>query len=437
MGFFKNAEESQASVILTTSQLQPVSYFLEAPGVGDYHNGTLTANNVVIVHLNNSVIASSHVEQDKGIYLTTDSDIVTVIGQIISESGSSSDTFLALPLTHFCTVEYVYFGVSINRTTVVITGAPVLTSIVLVVGTENSTTMKVTVPQSVNVSVGNITNKLTPGREYSFIINRLQTVLIESVEDLTGTKIIADNQVSVFSGHQGANIPPSAQKVDHLIEQIPPTEFWGKVYYTAPLATRKSYTIRVLAAYNVTNVTIHCNDTTECHVINEGEFIHKALILQEYCTIYSNKKVLVMQYSHGVADDPVNGDPMMTLVPATIQYMSQLKFSTIQHSLHAYSHYINIIVIAQHFQPSMIHLRTSGFNRSLESQNWTPIVVNSITEAYATKVLNVPEGTVQLIHANKSAMMTAVAYGFSRSIASYGHPGGLELNGTAGIAYIR
>ena len=71
-------------------------------------------------------------------------------------------------------------------------------------------------------------------------------------------------------------------------------------------------------------------------------------------------------------------------------------------------------------------MRAGGItNVSLESQEWVPIVVNNITKAYATQVA-VPEGTVHITHANSSALMTAIAYGFTRS-AGYGHPGGLNL----------
>ena len=426
LGYFKDYQDTQVSIVLTTTELHTVSYYIEAPGVGEYHNGTITTENVTTVYLNNNVVVSSHVEQDKGIYLTTDSDRVTVIGQTMG--FSSSDTFFALSISNFCALEYVYYGVSVGRTGIIIENALAVTSIVLIVGTENSTTMKLTVPQSVNISVGNITNELSPGREYSFIINRLQTIFIESLDDLTGTKVTTNNQVSVFSGHQSGNVPASTKFADHLIEQVPHTEVWGTTYYTVPLATRASYTIRVLAAYNSTNVTIYCNDTVENFAINEGEFIIKTLMLQEYCAIYSKRKVLLVQFSHGNKDDLVNGDPMMTLVPATVQYLDRLDFLTIHNSEH-FNHYVNIIVMAQYYQPSMIYLRSGGVNMSLESQEWVPIVVNNITEAYAARV-NVQEGLVQLFHANSTGLLTAIAYGFSSSIG-YGHPGGLKL--TTGI----
>ena len=410
--------------MLITTELQPVSYSIEAPGVGYYYNGTVTSNNVAIVDLDDSVIVSSHLEQNKGIHLTTDSDRVTVIGQTMS--SSSSDTFLVLSMTNFCAVEYVYYGMSVSRTTLNIPDAPPVTSIVLVVGTEDNTTIKLTASQLVNISVDNFTVELTADREYFFVINKLQTVLIESLDDLTGTKVTTDKQVSVFSGHQNANVPQSAPTADHLIEQIPPTKFWGEVYYVTPLATRGSYTVKVLAAYNSTNVTIYCNNILlESYGINEGEFITRTYMLQEHCAIHSNKKVIVVQISHGASDDSTDGDPMMTLVPATIQYLNRFTINGLYSS-----NYINIIVLAEYYQPSMIYLRTGGVNMSLDSQEWVPIVVNNITEAYAAQV-TVSEGVVQLVHTNKLATMTALVYGFP-SLVGYGHPGGLKLHATTG-----
>ena len=65
-------------------------------------------------------------------------------------------------------------------------------SSILVVGAENNTMTNLTVTQSVTISVGETTVDLIPGRHYSFVINRLQTMYIGSFYDLTGTKIVTD-----------------------------------------------------------------------------------------------------------------------------------------------------------------------------------------------------------------------------------------------------
>ena len=389
-----------------------MNYSIEAPGVGYYNNGSVTSDNEVIINLPTTLITSSHNDQDKGIHLMTSSDRVTVIGQNIG--ANSVDTFLCLPVTKLCVDEYVYYGISVPRAT----GSPFSSSI-LVVGTEDNTMMKLTVTQPVTISVSNSTVDLTAGIQYSFVINRLHTVLIGSVDDLTGTKIVTDKPVSVLSGHECGNVPANVGGCDHLVEQVPPTTLWGRVYYTTPLATRTSYTIKVLAAYNSTVVDIYCNNTRESHNISEGKSVTKILSFQEHCAVNSSKKVVVVQLSHGQSDDGISGDPMMTLVPATTQYSNRFQLSTLQDQ-GGYTHFINIIVLTQYYQPDMIYLISGGVNRSLDIQQWVPIIINNITTAYSLLV-EISAGVNEVMHSNTTALMGVNVYGFRR-FEGYGNP---------------
>ena len=398
--------------------MQEVQYSIEAPGVGYYHNGTISPGDEVILNLPSSVEVLSYNDQDKGIYLIASSDKVTVIGQNLERY--TSDSFLALPTIELVD-EYVYYGVSVPRTVV---HSSLTDSSILIVGTENNTMMKLTTTQSVNVAVGNTVTYITSGREYTFVINRLQTFYIGSLEDLSGTRVVTDKPVSVFSGHRCANVPWNVANCDHLIEQIPPTALWGKVYYVAPLAGKRSYTIKVLAAYDYTIVNMYCGNTMESFSINKGEFVNKTSQINEYCAVYSNKEVLVVQFSHGGFEDSSNGDPMMTLVPATNQYLNRFDFSTIRQS--GFTHYVNIIVMEQYYQPNMIYLIAGGVNRSLVTQQWVPIQVNNTIEAYATQV-NIPEGIAQIYHTDVAAQMMTIVYGFSIR-TGYGHIGGIGIS---------
>ena len=429
LGFFDNyRSDNNISILLTTTETQPVQYFVEAPGVGYYYNGSVSVDNEIILNLPSSVVVSSVYDQDKGIYLTTSSDSVTVIGQNLL--SRTSDSYYALPIIELDD-DHIYYGISVPRATV---HSEAITNSILIVGTENNTMMKLIVTQYVNIVVGNISRYLIPGREYSFVINRLQTVYIETVEDLSGTKVVTNRPVSVVSGHECGNVPSNVTACSHLIEQIPPTALWGDVHYTAPLANKRSYTIKILAAYNFTIVSIYCNNTMELYTISEGQFVNKLSQMYEYCAVYSSKDVLVAQLSHGGTEDNRYGDPMMTIVSAANQYLNKFDFSTIRNPLQAgYDHYINIIVKEQYYQPNMIYLIAGGVNRSLVTQQWVPIQVNNTIEAYATQV-SIPEGVAQVFHTNPTAQMMTIVYGFAR-YDGYGHIGGILLSTGCVITY--
>ena len=419
MGFFSNADKkNNISILLISTETGLVQYYIEAPAVSYYRNGTISTGSMVILDLPRSVQVTSQHDQDKGIYLTTSSHKVTVIGQSVRHR--SSDSFLASPIIRLTDNEYVYYGISVPKATV---HNDSFNSSVLVVGTEDHTAMKLTVTQSVTVSAGNTTTNLFPGKQYSFTINRLQTVYMSSPFDLSGTKVIANKPVSVFSGHECGNVPWNISFCNYLIEQIPQITLWGTVFYILPLANKTSYTIKIVAAYNSTNINIYCNITRNFYSINEGEFINQTLSMQEYCAIHSNKKVLVAQFGHGQHKYKAIGDPMMTLVPSTSQYLSEFDFSTVYSS--TFSHYVNIVVMVQYYQPNMIFLTAGGITRSLDKHQWVPIQINSITEAYATQV-KIPVGITNLFHHNPESKMMVIAYGFAQH-DSYGHIGGVHI----------
>ena len=424
LGFFANSagsNDTNVSILLITSETHQVEYSIEAPGIGLHHNGTLTAGAEVVLNLSIGVQVSSHHDQDKGIYLTTSSRNVTVIGQCLRRA--SSDSFYVLPTMELDDA-YVYYGISVPRA--IIHSSPINSSI-LIVGIENNTIMRLTVTQYVTIGVGDTIVRLIPGIQYSYVINRLQTIFIGSLEDLSGTKIATDRPVSVFSGHQCANVPSNVTYCSYLIEQMPPTAMWGKVYYVAPLVNKISYTIKILAAYPSTNVNMYCNNVMESFTLNEGEFVSK-VPMNDYCAIYSNKVVLVVQFAHGGSEDLHDyGDPMMTLVPATNDYLNKFDFSTIRNPLRAgYNHHVNLIVMEQYYQPNLIQVVAGGVERSLDIQQWVPILVNNFAEAYVTQ-LRIPEGITQITHTDAAAQMMAIVYGFTTS-DGYGHIGGIRSN---------
>ena len=411
LGYFNNFAGTP-SIVLINSEAYPVLYSIESPVFGHIH-GRVAPESALVIDFTTSVVVTSHSDKNNGIYLKVSSDEMTVIGQ--DERTLSSGTFLVLPSIQLGITKYVYYGMLMVDSTT-------RNSVILIVGTENNTMMNLIAAQSVTVNVGPGDNamNLISGRQYSFELNRFETVYIATFTDLSGTKIATDKPVSVFSGHECVLIPATTNGCDHIVEQIPPTAVWGKVFYISPLLTRRSYSIKILAAYNSTNVSFYCNNTLEFSTINEGEFVVKTFTLQEYCAIHSSEIILVAQFSHGHDDDGVNGDPSMILVPAKIHYASKFSVSTIRNpDISDYQHFMNIIVLAKYYSPNMIYLKAGTTNRSLDGFTWMPINVNNVTEAYVLQV-DIPEGVAEAIHTDPAALMMTTVYGFGANVG-YGH----------------
>ena len=422
---------------MTTTESTPVYYQIEAPGIDFCRNGTIIPNIQNNIRLTANLTGRSHTfthsvhdKIPKGIYLKTSSDKVTVIGQ--SNAQFSLDTFLAVPLRKLCLSEYVYYPFSV-ATQVHADGS------MAIVGTEDRTKVTIITPVNSKVSTSSTTGwkKQLSRKEYTYIINKLQTVYVYTyLKDLTGTKIVADKPLSVISGHECAFVPYLTWACDHLVEQVLPTALWGTKYYVAPLASRKSYTLKIIAAQNRTKLQLVCNGTQRNFKIDEGKILQQVYSNQEYCAVHSNKKISVVQLSHGFEEDYA-GDPMMTLIPAVNDFSSKIVSSTNHNITYPYyAQFINVIVMAEYFQPSQIYLKTSSINKSLESYNWVPITVDNTTEAYAAQVyLEATDEVFQITHFNTSALMSAIIYGFlinpfhlhPNSRGGYGHPAGLNF----------
>jgi len=411
LGYFGSFMTGKISVILINTISIPISFTIEAPVVGFYYAGVVNGQNEAILSLPFNVTVFANDKEYNGIYLRADNDAVTVIGQ--NEPNGTGDTFLAIPYKRSSVVtEYVYYGISVSGY------SSSYQSSILIVGTEDNTKMKLTVTQTTTTNTG---NTLYTGREYSFVINTLQTFYIRSTGDLTGTKIVTDKQVSVFSGHELAQIPQDVCCGDTLIEQVPPVTSWGRVFYAMPLATRRSYIIKVLASENLTEITVYCNNLEESYTFNEGKCYIKIVSEQEYCIIMSNKPVLVAQFSYGM-DENGSGNPLMMLLPNTLQFSNKYLITTTRNTIQSgYRHHLNIIVLAQYYQPDMIYLILGGRNISLNTQEWMPIKVGHTVKAYATQV-TISEGLAEIIHVNRESLMLVTIYGFS-SGNGYGHPG--------------
>ena len=261
--------------------------------------------------------------------------------------------------------------------------------------------------------------------------------------DISGTRVISNKPISVFSGHECANVPLSSRPCDMLIEQIPSIDTWGSEIVTIPLKTKKGGDIiKIIASQDATRVNVtHTNiddgivTKNDTFFLNGGQY--KELLIKDFSIIKSDHPIAVFQFARSVtADGVIQSDPLMLLVPPYEQYRNSYAVATapFEPSLAgtvtgrvAYVNYTNIAVPAEYFNASLLTVN----NKTVNATDFKPIrrADNSIW-GYGAQLL-LDKGAQIIRQQNPNAVLSVTLYGFSNQ-QSWGCTGGLSLAPIAG-----
>ena len=332
-----------------------------------------------------------------------------------------TDSFLVLPPHNLGAVSYTYIAAMIHTLDTISHGGEEadIHSLVGIVSVENDTMLTITPTQ--NVTIG--TETVEAGNSIDVTLARAETLLIAFVGDLTGTKVTSNRPISFFCGDQCPYIPRGVPYCDQIVEQLPPVEAWGRQFATAPLKTRSFDVFRIVASANSTTVIVSCIHHVCTFDLNEGGYTDVQVSSTDFCWMEADKKILLLQFSVGTRADSMPGDPFMALVPAVSHYTNTFTLPIVNSSLNDFTHYLNIIIPAEHYQPDQIFL--DGQSLQSLALTFVAIVHNGETMAYATQV-KVSATTHTLIHGKSTGVIGATAYGFALH-ASYGHIAGMQL----------
>ena len=277
--------------------------------------------------------------QPNGVHFTAD-HAVTVFG--LNYMPMSADGFLAFPTSMLGT----------NHMVLSYRNSPTWYDTNVVIG---GTEFGMVAPQDdthVTITPTAATETRPAGDSYGILLQRGETY--RSIDqdgadaDFTGTTIVSDKPVAVFAGHRATLVPAGCAAADHLIEQLPPIEMWGRQFVTMPLATRvKGDTFRCLAQTNGTRVAVNGRLVA---TLGRGRFYET--MIEGPARILSSQPILVAQYANGSDYDDTTGDPFMTLIPPVEQFGGDYILSTAlpiwnlwdQQYEDLYTNYLNLVV---------------------------------------------------------------------------------------------
>jgi|GEM_PF-828302 len=220
----------------------------------------------------------------------------------------------------------------------------------MVVAAEDNTTVTITPTK--------ITDKLKPANvPFKVVLNKGDLYQVQSENlpgtgaqgqgDLTGSYIVSDKPVAFYSGSLSTTIPADANVSawDHLYEQIPPLQSWGRKFITVPLSTRHEDTYRILAAENNTTVRIGTNSPV---TLQKGIYYEFSLLYTTPSLIESDKPILLAQFSNSNSVDKTwtngDGDPFMVIVSPVNQTREKVSFVAYESPKINSKYFINVVV---------------------------------------------------------------------------------------------
>ena len=210
----------------------------------------------------------------------------------------------------------------------------------------------------VNITPTKVTDKGKPANtSFAITLNRGEVYQVQSENlpvpvwpgqgDLTGSYITSNKPVALYSGSLSTTVPSgtTVSAWDHLYEQMPPVQTWGRKFIAVPLKTRHEDTYRVLASEDNTTVLIGNRPSVQ---LNKGQYYEFMLLYTEPSLIESDKPILLAQYSNSNSVDfdftGGDGDPFMVIVSPVNQTREKVAFVAYSSTLIKNKFFINVIV---------------------------------------------------------------------------------------------
>ena len=428
-----NFRTTNLRLIISTPETDPVGYEVFSP-YGYQTSGSVSPSSFASVGLDRSLMVGSGNQRNKGIRVRATDPSKSIEVRGINYRTHTADAFLALP-TGPVNEEYTYIASSMlwtNRT------RERHSSLILIVGTQSNTRLTITPKQYVlipnDLRDGNITtNFVHPGQSYTVTLDAMQTYQIESKLDLTGSWIVSNKPLSVFTGHEGTDVPEKTGGYDHIIEQVPPVSTWGRFFFLVPSSQNPRTTpelYKIIASKPHTTVSITCSllensqHTLSYHAYfpEVGGIERFNMEIDNYCYVSSDKPVLVMQYAYGGQPNMGHGDPFMMMILPTEQYISN---TTID--FYSYENFRGSIavVILQKYVPTSDDVLLDNYPLG---SDWKELHCSEGELCGYTLHMEVSNGFHSLRHINGLIPVAVNVYGYER-YQSYGYPAATNLRG--------
>jgi len=231
-----------------------------------------------------------------------------------------------------------YYAASYRLSYVAGAASPYVVALAVHNGTHVTVTMQLA---SGSTNAGPGVPAMASGATSTFTLDRGQALSIRSDKDPTGTHVVADQPVAVFSGNPCDNIPPDG--CDHMADQMLPTPQAGNEFVacsTKPIRTQADGydLLRFIAtAPGTTTVTLDPGGTLT--LSGPGAFADRTATTDVHVT--STQPIEVGQY---YGQGGTDGDPSLVMLTPATRFARDYVYGVVPSHPAGWTHYTTIAI---------------------------------------------------------------------------------------------
>lgn len=246
------------------------------------------------------------------------------------------------------------------------------------------------------------------GEVYLHNFGELETLQVSHIRDLTGTYIISNKPVAVFSGNRCQDFLGSG--CSHMVSQLPSIDQFDNEYIIPAFFKQSETLIQVLSPFK-SNVSIITENKISTFHLNEKEHKNIKITTHEVTIVKSDRPTLVTAYAIGV------GDPYMTVFPGIHHYLDYYRIVV---PYQYREHYLCVIIPTGSL--NNLHINQLPVGQFNTVYKWSVV---SSGETFSVRIIRVQEG-VYTLKTTDQEPFGLIVYGY-RQDDGYGFAGNFVL----------
>lgn len=246
-------------------------------------------------------------------------------------------------------------------------------------------------------------------------INTMESKIVNTGDDITGSFIESDKPVGVFSGNEETFI--NDKNGFFQTEMLIPVDKFAMRYIVPKVAKGKFIMLRIVPAEH-SHTTVYITGKDGFYKTMYDKYVNTVQLRNDGYFINAQRPVMVTLYS---SYESPNLHPFMTLLPAVKQFSNNYVITT--PTMNKYDNYATVIIDARDGEDG---LRVNGAHLLFHAVDDTPInMFNNVYKSISVR-LDFNDTVYEIAHINKNVKFGLIVYGYKAGSA-YGYPGGFIL----------